>query len=45
VLSGPAANLMRFSRVEEFKGWRAMVIAMGIDSRVRRAAAAFLSGI
>jgi hypothetical protein len=39
------SNAARFSRVEEFRGWRALVIGLDIDSRVRRAAAAFLSGM
>jgi hypothetical protein len=43
-LMGPDANLMRFSRVEEFSRWRALIIALNIDSRVRRAAAAYFSG-
>ncbi|MDR1588322.1 MAG: hypothetical protein LBS57_12765 [Treponema sp.] len=43
-LLGSGANLMKYSRVEEFRGWRALVIALNIDSRVRRAAAAYLSG-
>jgi hypothetical protein len=43
-LGGPDASLVRFSRVQEFRGWRALVIALNIDSMVRRAAAAFLSG-
>jgi hypothetical protein len=43
-LSGPAAALMRFSRVEESQGWGAYVIALNIDSRVRQAASSFLSG-
>ena len=42
VLSGPHANLLRFSRVEEFPSWRALVVGLDIDARVRRAAAAFL---
>jgi hypothetical protein len=44
VLRGPSAQLMRFSRIEEFRGWRAVVIALNIDSRVRQAAAAYFSG-
>ena len=44
-LLGAGANLMRFSRIEEFRGWRAMVVSLGIDSRVRQAAAAYLSGV
>jgi hypothetical protein len=35
---------MRFSRIEEFRGWRAVVIALNIESRVRQAAAAYFSG-
>ena len=38
-LLGPQANLMRFSRVEEFRGWRTMVVGLNIDSKVRQAAA------
>jgi hypothetical protein len=41
VLEGPQANLLRFSRVEEFSTWRALVVALDIDTRVRRASAAF----
>lgn len=41
VLSSPQANLLRFSRVEEFSNWRALVIGLNLDTRVRRAAAAF----
>ena len=43
VLSGPHANLLRFSRVEEFSDWRVLVVGLNIDTRVRRAAAAFLN--
>jgi len=41
LLSGPQANLLRFSRVEEFSGWRALVIGLNLDTRVRNAAAEF----
>ena len=41
VLTGRQANLLRFSRVEEFTGWRAVVVGLNIDSRVRRSASAF----
>jgi len=41
VLSGPQANLLRYSRVEEFPAWRAIVVGLNIDAKVRRAAAAF----
>jgi len=43
VLSGPQANLLRFSRVEEFSGWRALVVGLNLESRVKRSAAAFFS--
>jgi hypothetical protein len=43
-LLGSGANLMKFSRIEEFSGWRAMVIALDIDARVQRAAASYFSG-
>ena len=43
VLSGPQANLLRFSRVEEFSDWRALVVGLNIDSKVRAAAAAFFN--
>jgi hypothetical protein len=42
-LTGPQANLLRFSRVEEFSGWRALVVGLNIDARVRRAAASFFN--
>jgi hypothetical protein len=42
-LSGPRANLLRFSRVEEFTTWRAFVVGLNIDSRVKRAASAFFT--
>jgi len=41
VLSSPQANLLRYSRVEEFPDWRALVVGLNIDARVKRAAAAF----
>ncbi len=41
LLSGPQANLLRFSRVEEFSGWRALVVGLNIDGKVRQAAADF----
>lgn len=43
-LLGPQANLVRFSRIEEFRGWRALVVALNIDSQVRQAVAAYFSG-
>jgi len=41
VISGPQANLLRFSRVEEFSSWRALVVGLNLEARVRRAAASF----
>ena len=40
-ISGPQGNLLRFSRVEEFSGWRALVVGLDLDARVRGAAASF----
>jgi hypothetical protein len=45
LLMGAGANLLRYSRVEEFSAWRALVIALDINSQVQRAAAAYLAGI
>ena len=42
VLSGPYANLLRHSKVEAFPGWRALVVGLDIDARVRSSAAAFM---
>jgi hypothetical protein len=41
VLQSPQANLLRFSRIEEFRNWRAVVIGLNLDARVRRATASF----
>jgi hypothetical protein len=41
VLQGPQANLLRFSRIEEFRNWRAVVVGLNLDARVRRATASF----
>jgi len=32
---------MRYSRVEEFSGWRAIVVGLNLDTKVKRAAAGF----
>jgi len=40
-LTGPQASLLRFSRVEEFSAWRALVVGLNLDARVKRAAASF----
>jgi hypothetical protein len=41
---GAAVSYLRFSRVMEFPGWRALVIAPDIGPQVREAAGSFLSG-
>jgi len=41
LLSGPQAGLMRYSRVEEFSKWRAIVVGLNLDTKVKRAAAGF----
>jgi hypothetical protein len=41
---GAASSHLRFSRVMDFPGWRALVIAPDIGPRVREAADAFLAG-
>lgn len=38
-IAGPAAGLLRISRVEEFPGWRAVVVGLNLDARVRQMAA------
>jgi hypothetical protein len=40
---GPAAApLLRYSRVQEFPGWRALVVALNIEKKVREAAGGFM---
>jgi len=41
ILSSPNANLLRFSRVEEFSSWRALIVGLNLDARIRGAASAF----
>ncbi|MDR0628160.1 MAG: hypothetical protein LBG24_00650 [Treponema sp.] len=43
-LGGDAVGLLRFTRVEEFSGWRAAVIGLGLTARVQQAAAAYMQG-
>jgi len=43
VLESPQAGLLRFSRVEEFSTWRALVVGLNLDTRVRRAASSFMN--
>jgi hypothetical protein len=41
VLESPQADLLKFSRVEEFSSWRALVVGLNLDAKVKRAAASF----
>jgi hypothetical protein len=43
-LLGSGASFLRYSRIEEFSGWRALVVALGINSQVGQAASAWLAG-
>jgi hypothetical protein len=43
VLSSPQASLLRFSRVEEFPAWRALVVGLNMDANVKKSAAAFFA--
>jgi len=43
VLSSPQANLLRFSRVEEFSSWRALVVGLNIDAKVKKSTSAFFA--
>ncbi|GHV91051.1 hypothetical protein AGMMS50268_15540 [Spirochaetia bacterium] len=43
-LLGPGASYMKYSRVMEFSGWRALIIALDVNSRVQNAAKAYMSG-
>jgi len=43
VLSGPQAGLLKFSRVEEFNSWRALVVGLNLDTKVKKASTAFFA--
>ena len=43
VLSGPQANLLKFSRVEEFNSWRALVVGLNLDTKVKKASTSFFA--
>ncbi|MDR2965279.1 MAG: hypothetical protein LBU88_05850 [Treponema sp.] len=40
-ISGSTANLLRYSRVEEFPNWRALVVGLNFDTKIKRAANSF----
>jgi len=41
VINNPQGNLLRFSRIEEFTNWRALVVGLNLNERVRRSTSAF----
>jgi hypothetical protein len=41
VLQSPQAGMLRYSRIEEHSAWRALIVGLNIDSRVKRAAASY----
>jgi hypothetical protein len=41
---GGTAGLFRWSRVEQYSRWQALVVAPAIDAQVRRAASAYMAG-
>jgi len=43
VLLSPQANLLRFSRIEEFPDWRALVVGLNIDAKVKKSTTAFFA--
>jgi hypothetical protein len=43
-LLGSGASLLRYSRIEEFPAWRALIVALNIHPQVQQAASAWLSG-
>ena len=43
-LEGPGAAMLRYSRVEEFKGWSIITVSLNINDRVSRVAAAWFAG-
>jgi len=43
VINNPQGNLLRYSRVEDFSSWRALVVGLNLDSRVRRATTAYFN--
>ncbi|MDR1617727.1 MAG: hypothetical protein LBS06_01610 [Treponema sp.] len=45
VLSEGGANPLKYSRVWDFPSWKVLIIAPDINSRVKEAAAAYMSGL
>jgi hypothetical protein len=43
ILLGPQAKLLQYSRIEEFSSWRVLVVGLGLDEKVRKAADTFIN--
>ncbi|MDR1419509.1 MAG: hypothetical protein LBI86_03970 [Treponema sp.] len=43
-LLGSSASLLRYSRVDEYPGWRVLTVALDIRNRINQAAAAYMAG-
>lgn len=43
LFSAEAAEVLKYSRSNDFPGWKVMIIGLGIEQRVRTAAAAYMS--
>jgi hypothetical protein len=43
-LDGGSGGLFRWSRIDEYAGWQALVVAPGIGEKVKNAAAAYMNG-
>jgi hypothetical protein len=43
VLLSPQASFLRFSRIEEFPDWRALVVGLNLDAKVKKSATEFFS--
>jgi hypothetical protein len=41
VLQSQQANMLRYSKIEEHSAWRALVVGLNLDSKVKRAAASY----
>ncbi len=43
LFNAKAADILRYSRSEDFPGWKVMVIGFGIEQKIKSAAAAYMS--
>ncbi|MDR2900224.1 MAG: hypothetical protein LBV20_01715 [Treponema sp.] len=43
LFSAEAANVLKYSRSKDFPGWKIMIIGLGIEQKVKTAAAAYMS--